>query len=137
MNRVFLVGNLTKDPEEVTTESGVKMCRFTIAVSRMYKNANGETETDFLNIVAWRGVADNCLKYLKKGSKVAVVGQIQNRMWEKDGEKRYSTAINAEEVEFLTRPTNEGERAQGTTQTAKQMDLGQLKPVNADDGLPF
>lgn len=136
LNKCVLIGNLTKDPEAVTTESGIKMCRFTIAVNRMYKNANGETETDFLNIVAWRGVADNCLKYLKKGSKVAVVGQIQNRMWEKDGEKRYSTAINAEEVEFLTKQNNESERGQGTAQTAKQMELGGLKPV-ADDALPF
>lgn len=136
LNQCVLIGNLTKDPESVTTESGVAMCKFTIAVNRMYKNANGEQETDFLNIIAWRGLAENCAKYLKKGSKVAVCGQIQNRMWEKDGEKRYSTAINAEEVEFLTKPNNESERGQGTPQTAKQMGLGELKPVNNND-LPF
>lgn len=138
MNKVQLIGNIVRDPELTTTGNGVSVCKFTIAVNRTFKNANGETATDFLNIVAWRGLADNCAKYLKKGSKVAVVGSIQVRTWEKDGEKRYATDIVADEVEFLSRAQNDGENGQQTAQnsTAKQMGIGNLKPVD-DEGLPF
>ena len=65
MNKVFLIGNLTKDPELATTNSGVSVCRFTLAVTRNFSNADGERETDFLNIIVWRGQAENCHKYLK------------------------------------------------------------------------
>lgn len=138
MNKVQLIGNIVRDPELTTTGNGVSVCKFTIAVNRTFKNANGETATDFLNIVAWRGLADNCANYLKKGSKVAVVGSIQVRTWEKDGEKRYATDIVADEVEFLSRAQNDGENGQQTAQnsTAKQMGIGNLKPVD-DEGLPF
>ena len=88
MNKCIFIGNLTRDPEYQTTGSGVSLCRFSIAVNRSYSNANGERETDFINIVTWRGLADNCSKYLFKGSKVCVVGQLQNRTYEdKDGNK--------------------------------------------------
>lgn len=98
-NQVFLVGNLTQDPTTAVTTSGVDMCRFSIAVKRTY----GEKETDFFNITTWRGLADNCAKYLKKGSKVAIIGSLQNRSYEdKDGIKRNVTDIIAREVEFLS-----------------------------------
>ena len=67
MNRVFVIGNLTKDPETRTTGSGVSVCNFTIAANRRFKNANGETETDYLHIVAWRQLGDLCGRYLAKG----------------------------------------------------------------------
>ena len=99
MNKVILVGNLTKDPELTTTTSGVSVCRFTIAVSRRYVGASGERETDFINIVVWRGQAENCHKYLKKGSKCGVVGTIQTRSYDaQDGSKRYVTEVVADEV---------------------------------------
>ena len=89
MNKVILVGNLTRDPELTETPSGVAVCRFAIAVSRDYANADGTRETDFFNITVWRGRAENCGKYLKKGNKVAVIGSLQNRSYEdKDGIKR-------------------------------------------------
>lgn len=89
MNKVFLIGNLTKDPEMRSTQSGVAVCNFTIAVNRRFKNANGEQETDFLNVIAWRQLAELCGKYLAKGRKVAVTGSIQTRTYEaKDGSKR-------------------------------------------------
>ena len=81
MNKCILIGNLTRDPELSTTGSGISVCKFSIAVNRTFKNQNGEYETDFLNIVTWRGLADNCSKYLIKGSKVAVCGQIQTRTY--------------------------------------------------------
>lgn len=103
MNKVILIGNLTKDPELTEIPSGVAVCRFSIAVSRDYANADGTRETDFFNITVWRGRAENCGKYLKKGNKVAVIGSLQNRSYEdKDGIKRTVTDIIASDVEFLT-----------------------------------
>ena len=133
MNKVQLIGNIVRDPELTTTGNGVSVCKFTIAVNRTFKNANGETATDFLNIVAWRGLADNCANYLKKGSKVAVVGSIQVRTWEKDSEKRYATDIVADEVEFLSRAQNDGENGQQTAQNDKAKGLKSAD----DEGLPF
>ena len=75
MNKVYLIGNLTRDPEMRTTASGIAVCNFSIAVNRRYKNPQtGQTETDFFNIVAWRQLAELCCKYLTKGRKVAIFG---------------------------------------------------------------
>ena len=82
MNKVILIGNLTKDPELSTTTSGISVCRFTVAVSRRFTNSEGERETDFINIVVWRNLADNCHKFLRKGSKAAVIGNIQTRSYD-------------------------------------------------------
>ena len=81
MNKVFLIGNLTKDPELASTNSGIKFCRFTLAVSRSYSK-DGKRETDFLPVVVWRAQADNCARYLKKGSKAAISGSIQTRSYD-------------------------------------------------------
>ena len=103
MNKVYLIGNLTRDPEISETSGGVHLCRFSIAVNRNYSNADGTRETDFFNITVWRQLAENCGKFLKKGNKVAVVGQLQNRTYEdKDGNKRTVTDVVASEIEFLT-----------------------------------
>ena len=131
MNTCILIGNLTKDPELTTTSNGVAVCRFAIAVSRRYANADGERETDFLNIVVWRNLGENCHKFLKKGSKVGVVGNIQSRSYDAtDGTKRYVTEIVAEEVEFLsTKSADEQPRTSGE-------EVSKLQPID-DDGLPF
>jgi single-strand DNA-binding protein len=103
MNKVFLIGNLTKDPELSTTSNSIKVCRFTLAVSRNYAGRDGKRETDFLPIVVWRQQADNCAKYLKKGSKAAVSGSIQTRSYDaQDGTRRYVTEVTADEVQFLS-----------------------------------
>ena len=103
MNKVILIGNLTRDPELTETPSGVPVCRFAIAVSRDYADSQGNRETDFFNITTWRGKAETCGKYLKKGNKVAVCGSLQNRSYEdKDGIKRTVTDVIASDVEFLT-----------------------------------
>ncbi len=135
MNKVFLIGNLTRDPELAETSSGIAVCRFAIAVNRNYSSSDGTREVDFFNITVWRGQAENCGKYLKKGSKVAVVASLQNRTYEdKDGVKRSVTDIVASEVEFLSsRGSNEEEIAPARkTVSAK----AQLEPVS-DDDLPF
>jgi single-strand DNA-binding protein len=131
MNKCILIGNLTKDPELSTTTNGVAVCRFSIAVSRRYSNSDGERETDFLNIVVWRSLGENCHKFLKKGSKVGVVGNIQSRSYDAaDGTKRYVTEIVAEEVEFLS-TRNSDEPARTSSE-----EVSKLQPID-DDGLPF
>ena len=104
MNKVYLIGNLTRDPEMRSTSSGIPVCNFSIAVNRRFKNAQtGQQETDFFNIVAWRQLAELCGRYLAKGRKVAVFGSIQTRSYEaQDGSKRTAFDIVADEVEFLS-----------------------------------
>ncbi|NCA66936.1 MAG: single-stranded DNA-binding protein [Clostridia bacterium] len=122
MNKVLLIGNLTKDPELSTTSSGISVCKFTIAVSRRF----GNNETDFLPVIAWRGQAENCSKFLKKGSKAAICGSIQTRSYDaNDGSKRYITEIVADEVQFLST------KAAGEEDAA----ITEMKPI--DDALPF
>lgn len=132
MNKCILVGNLARDPELTTTSNGVAVCRFSVAVSRRYANSDGERETDFLNIVVWRNLGENCHKFLKKGSKVGIVGNIQSRSYDAtDGTKRYVTEIVAEEVEFLSTKSADDQTARvGSEEVAK------LQPID-DDGLPF
>ena len=99
MNKVFLIGNLTRDPELSKTNSDIPVCKFTLAVSRRFSS----TETDFLPVIVWRGQAENCGKFLKKGSKAAVAGSVQTRSYDaNDGSKRYITEIVADEVQFLS-----------------------------------
>ena len=99
----------------MTTSSGVSKCNFTIAVQRRFANAQGVREADFINIVAWRQLADLCASYLCKGRKVAVEGTIQTRSYDaQDGTKRYVTEIVAESVEFLFKKEG-GEQAQAAS----------------------
>ena len=142
MNRVILIGNLTRDPEVSSTNSGINVCRFAIAVSRTYANADGERGVDFFNITAWRALADNCGKFLKKGSKVCVVGSLQNRSYEDaDGKKHYVTDIVDSEVEFLsTRNSGDGEYSdfgaeEKVSRPAKKAPV--LESVDDDNDLPF
>ncbi len=145
MNKVYLIGNLTRDPELATTNSGVSVCRFSIAVSRRFTAADGSRETDFFNVTAWRGTADNCAKFLKKGSKVAVTGSIQTRNFERqDGTKGFAVDIIADEVEFLSTKNDGGNESAGEGAPAGGFSAGgsnnsapvaDLQPV--DDNLPF
>ena len=101
MNKAILIGRLTRDPELRTTSNGISVTSFTIAVDRNFNNQQGEKETDFIPVVAWRKLADTCAKYLAKGRLVAVSGRMQVRSYEgKDG-KRYVTEVVADEVQFL------------------------------------
>ena len=102
MNKAFLIGNLTRDPELRTLPSGVSVCTFTIAINRKFVNQQGVREADFLNIVAWRQLGETCARYLSKGRKVGVTGSIQTRSYDaQDGSKRYVTEVVADNVEFL------------------------------------
>lgn len=139
MNKVIEIGNLTKDPEHSTTPSGVSVCKMSIAVNRNFTNANGERETDYFNIVAWRGLADNCARYLSKGKKIAVVGSLQNRSYESNGEKKYVTEIMADEIEFLSPLGESGQPQQAANSNKpqpKKSKFDDMKPID-DDSLPF
>lgn len=104
MNKVYLIGNLTRDPESRATQAGIPVCNFSIAVNRRFVNQQtGQREVDYFNIVAWRQLADLCSQYLAKGRKVAVSGSIQTRTYQaQDGSNRLAIDIIADEVEFLS-----------------------------------
>ena len=142
MNKVVLIGNLTKDPELMTTSNGIDVCRFSLAIQRRYENAEGEREADFINIVVWRGQAENCHKYLKKGSKCCVVGSLQTRSYDAtDGTKKYSTEVVAEEVEFLASKNSSGSdelvpEETGSKSSGKSDVVNKFEPID-DDNLPF
>ena len=130
MNKVNLIGNTTRDVELSENPSGVAVCRFSIAVNRDYANADGTKTTDFFNITVWRGLAETCGKYLTKGSKVAIVGRLQNRSYEdKDGIKRTVTEIVCSEIEFLSAKKEDKEEVK---EKPRQL---QLEEVDYD--LPF
>lgn len=134
MNKIFLIGNLTQDPEVRSTSSGVTVCTFTIAVNRRYAGQDGEKQTDFFRINAWRQLGEVCSRYLSKGRKVAVVGELQARTYEaKDGSTRMSLDVSADEVEFLTA------QADGQTKAAprpEEPDTSSFTDIQSDD-IPF
>lgn len=104
MNKLFITGNLTADPEVRSTPSGTTVCSFTVAVNRRFaQRDSNERATDFFRVSAWRQLGENCGRFLAKGRKVAVVGELQARLYEaKNGETRMSLDVNADEVEFLS-----------------------------------
>ena len=112
MNKVFLIGNLTRDPELRTTQTGVSVCSFTIAVNRRrYNNAEaGQPEADFFRITAWRQLGEICAKYLAKGRKVSVVGSVSVSTYTgNDGQPRASLEVQADDVEFLSSRNDQGD----------------------------
>lgn len=137
MNKVILVGNLTRDPELAQTPSGISVCKFSVAVNRDYTNANGERDADFINVVTWRNLADNCAKYIVKGSKVAVCGSLQTSSYEdRNGEKRYRTDVVADSVEFISTKSKDDAEPPQTPKKSVKKTLKELQPTD-DDGLPF
>ncbi|HCX64006.1 MAG TPA: single-stranded DNA-binding protein [Eubacteriaceae bacterium] len=115
MNKVVLVGRLTKDLELRYTQKGTAVASSTLAINRRFKNQNGENEADFINIVVWGPQGENAAKYVGKGSQVGISGRIQTRNYEaKDGTRRYITEVVAEEVEFLDSRKSSGDRSSGS-----------------------
>jgi single-strand DNA-binding protein len=139
MNRVVLVGRLTKDPDLRYTPNGVPVATFTLAVNRPFKN-NGETEADFINCVVWRKPAENCANFLKKGSLAGVDGRIQTRSYDgQDGKKVYVTEVQAESVQFLE-PKGEKKQDNPPKQNSKVDNdpfNGSVQVDINDDDLPF
>ena len=107
INLFFGIGNLTRDPDLRYTPQGTPVCKFSIAINSKF---NDKEDTTFLNVGTWSGLAENCEKYLNKGSKVAVVGEIRVNEWETEsGEKKKNYEINANQVEFLSTKKNDEE----------------------------
>lgn len=113
LNRVVLVGRLTRDPELRFTPNGVAVANFTLAVNRPFKNGSGEQEADFINIVVWRKPAENAANFLKKGSLTGVDGRVQTRSYDNnEGKRVFVTEVVAESVQFLE-PRNSNNQSQG------------------------
>lgn len=136
MNKAFLIGRLTQDPTASTLDSGHSYCRFSIAVNRPYSR-DGASTADFINIVTWDGLAQNCVKYLVKGSQVAVTGSIQTGSYERDGVKRQTFEIRADQVEFLSRANAQGTTGAPAQPARKDASMNELKEVVDDDDMPF
>ena len=134
---MVIIGNLTHDPETRSTPSGVTVCSFTVAVNRRFAKQDGSRETDFFRVNAWRQMGENCSRYLTKGKKVAVIGELQARTYEaKDGTTRMSLDILADEVEFLT-PRNSDEGGASAPPAPTQRDSMQgFSDISSDD-IPF
>lgn len=116
MNKLTIIGNLTADPELRTIPSGVNVCTFTVAVNRRYSSNKEERQTDFFRVAAWRQLGENCARYLTKGKKVCVIGEVSARAFEgKDGALRASLEVTADEVEFLS-PREQGAYQQAPAQ---------------------
>ncbi|AKM19824.1 Single-stranded DNA-binding protein ssb [Geobacillus sp. 12AMOR1] len=121
MNRVVLVGRLTKDAELRYTPNGTAVASFTLAVNRPFTNQQGEQEADFISVIAWRKTAENVANHTAKGSLVAVDGRLQTRSYEKDGRRVYVTEVVADTVQFLARSgSQEGGKQQGNGKGAGQ-----------------
>lgn len=134
MNKIMLIGNLTKDPDMSSTQGGVSFTRFTIAVNRLYTNAAGERVADYFNIICWRQLAERCHKYLCKGNKVGIVGSVQCGVYEdRDGIKRKTFDVVADEVQFLTPKTA---NSQYNAPEPPRDGMNDMQPVDPED-LPF
>lgn len=151
MNKVFLIGNLTRDPELTETQSGVKICRFSIAVHRSFTGADGERKVDYFNCVAWRQLAETVARFTRKGNKVAVSGTIETRSYEdSQGIKRNAIDIVAQDVEFLT-PKGSGNGGSGddyepapsnynsgyNSGNGSRAQKPKLQPFDDDSDIPF
>ena len=137
MNKITLIGNLTHDPETRSTPNGVTVCSFTIAVNRRFASGSGgERPTDFFRINAWRQLGDTCARFLSKGRKVAVIGELQARTYEaKDGTTRMSLDVQADEVEFLS-PKQQEDGAAPSARAENAQDMAGFTDIQSDD-IPF
>ena len=125
LNKVILIGRLTTRPELKYTSSDLPFARFSVAVNRAYSNSEGERETDFINVIVWRKQAENVCNYLDKGSLVMVEGSISTNSYDdKDGNRRHSTEIMAQNVQFLnTRVSKETSEPEETYETDDEVDI--------------
>ena len=124
MNKLMIIGNLTRDPELRSTTGGISVCSFTVAVNRRKTEKDKQPEADYFRVTAWRERGETCAKYLRKGKKVCVIGPVSVRTYESNGETKASLEITAEEVEFLS----PREEVKTDPQTGYQ---------EVDDELPF
>ena len=136
MNKVFLIGRLTRDPELRYTGSNIPVATFSLAVNRNFTNQNGEREADFINIVVWRKQAENCKNYINQGSQVAIDGRIQTRNYEdSEGNKRYVTEVVADNVQFLDTKAQREQR-ENSNADVNPYNLEDKKEKNESNDIP-
>ncbi len=137
INKVILVGNVGKDPEVRHLDSGVAVTTFPLATSETYRNKEGQkvTNTEWHNIVLWRGLAEIAEKYVKKGNPLYIEGKIRTRSWDdKDGNKRYTTEIVGDNMQMLGSKQSQEEAATSTPESSNGIDIGNIPE---EDDLPF
>lgn len=139
LNRVILIGRLTKNPELRYTPAGVAVSQFTLAVDRPFSSQGGEREADFIPVVTWRQLAETCANYLRKGRLTAVEGRIQVRNYENnEGRRIYVTEVIADNVRFLERNQTTEEEPNPNGEYHPDTFEGDYKPIDInDDRLPF
>lgn len=142
MNKIHLIGRVVHSPEVKTTKSGTKVCTFTLAVRRRFKDQSGEYQTDFFDVQAWRTLADLCEKYLEKGKMALVSGSMQSRTCEKDGVKCKVWELMADEVEFLADGKSAANPDQQQGKAVPKSNTNGFDPANQytqadDEELPF
>lgn len=132
LNKVIIMGRLTRDPELRRTQSGTAVTSFTMAVDRDFKSQSGEKETDFIDVVAWRNTGEFAAKYLAKGRMAAVEGRIQVRDWQdKDGNRRKSVEVVADNVYFAD------SKRDSKPQESRTVDEPEFDEIDDDGDLPF
>jgi single-strand DNA-binding protein len=140
VNKVILIGNLGKDPEIQSFDTGVKKASFSLATTETYRNREGQDvdQTEWHNIVLWRGLADVAEKYLKKGSQIYIEGRIRYRSYEKDGQKRYITDIEADTLNMLGGRSSDNANWQGGQPAAPEQAAPKPPVIETEtDDLPF
>lgn len=143
MNKVFIVGNLTRDPELRTTQAGVSVCSFTVAVNKRLSAEAKHPEADYFRVTAWRGLGENCAKFLAKGRKVCVVGAVGVSTYQaKDGTTKATLEVTADDVEFLTPKSEATENPtiaelEGKADDLPKSDVNGFVVVDPEDDLPF
>ncbi len=138
VNKWIGIGNLTRDPEIKYTSNGTAVCNFTIACNERYKDRDGKQQekTEFINIVAWKQLAEICGKYLHKGKQVYIEGRIQTRSYDdKDGNKRYVTEIVSDKMQMLG--GGEGNRQEQKPKQPGMVTPDEEPPFDPSDGIPF
>lgn len=136
MNKVILIGRLTKDPELASIADGTSRCRFTVAVDRPYSRNDSEKQADFISATAWRQQADFVAKYFRKGSPIALEGSIRTGSYDaKDGTKKYTTEVYVDRVEFVSSKSADSENAAPIQKRTQISDLETIKEDDSD--LPF
>lgn len=142
MNKVILVGRLTRDPELRVTQSGISVCSFSVACDRRYVKQGEERKADFINCIAWRQTGEFVSRYFAKGNRIALEGSLQTRDWtDNDGKKRYATEVIVDNVEFAQSKseTNGGYASQNANDSAASSgdsDIDGFMPIE-DEDLPF
>ena len=138
MNKVQLVGRLTKDPEVKFTSNQTKVCSFTIAVDRKFKDANGQRQADFISCVAWKQTAEFLQKYFHKGNRIGICGSIQTRSYEdQNGQNHFITEVLAEEVEFVESKENSSQEEKIESEAPIEVNPNTGEVMNDGGTLPF